>query len=89
MQKTGSFDTLNERRRVVSALKALANENRLAIFEKIRSGLGQGRLDSENRLTVCAVAENFSISLSTISHHIKELKNAGLVNCERQGQTIL
>jgi DNA-binding transcriptional ArsR family regulator len=41
------------------------------------------------RPTVCSVASNFDISLSTISHHIKELRNADLVRCERQGQTIL
>jgi len=41
-----------------------------------------------NQLTVCEVASNFDISLSTISHHIKELRSAGLITCERQGQTI-
>jgi DNA-binding transcriptional ArsR family regulator len=35
------------------------------------------------------VAEKFDISLSTISHHIKELRAAGLVRCEREGQSIL
>lgn len=74
--------------RVVAAMKALSNENRLAIFEHIRSGQGQGTLDADNQLTVCEVASNFDIALSTISHHIKELRSAGLVTCERQGQTI-
>jgi DNA-binding transcriptional ArsR family regulator len=75
--------------RVVVALKALSNENRLAIFEQIRAGHGRGQLNADNRLAVCAVAEKFSISLSTISHHIKELRAAGLVRCEREGQSIL
>lgn len=74
---------------IVSAMKALANENRLAIFEHIRAGHGKGRIDAENRLTVCEVASSFNIALSTISHHIKELRGAGLINCERQGQNIL
>jgi DNA-binding transcriptional ArsR family regulator len=73
----------------VAALKALANENRLAILEQIRAGHGRRQLDAENRLSVCAVGEKFNISLSTISHHIKELKAAGLVRCERQGQSVL
>jgi DNA-binding transcriptional ArsR family regulator len=80
--------TPQERKRVVMALKALSNENRMAIFEHIRKGRGHGQLDADNRLSVCCVADNFSISLSTISHHIKELRAAGLVNCERQGQNI-
>jgi ArsR family transcriptional regulator len=78
-----------DRERVVKALKALSNENRMAIFEQIRTGHGRGRLDADNRLSVCTVAEKFNISLSTISHHIKELRAAGLVRCERQGQSIL
>jgi ArsR family transcriptional regulator len=78
-----------DRERVVKALKALSNENRMAIFEEIRAGHGRGRLDADNRLSVCAVAEKFDISLSTISHHIKELRAAGLVSCEREGQSIL
>jgi len=78
-----------DRERVVKALKALSNENRMAIFEEIRAGHGRGRLDADNRLSVCTVAEKFDISLSTISHHIKELRVAGLVSCEREGQSIL
>jgi DNA-binding transcriptional ArsR family regulator len=78
-----------DRERVVAAFKALSNENRLAVFEQIRAGRGRGELDEDNRLSVCGVAGEFDISLSTISHHIKELRAAGLVRCERQGQTIL
>jgi ArsR family transcriptional regulator len=78
-----------DRGRVVAALKALSNENRLAIFEQIRAGYGRGQINADNRLAVCAVAEKFDISLSTISHHIKELRAAGLVRCEREGQSIL
>jgi ArsR family transcriptional regulator len=75
--------------RVVAAFKALSNETRLGVFEHIRLGRGKASLDQEMRPSVCNVASNFDISLSTISHHIKELRNADLVRCERQGQTIL
>ncbi|MEW6667245.1 MAG: metalloregulator ArsR/SmtB family transcription factor [Thermodesulfobacteriota bacterium] len=78
-----------DRERAVAVFKALSNENRLAVFEQIRAGRGRGELDRDNRLSVCKVADEFDISLSTISHHIKELRAAGLVRCERQGQTIL
>jgi len=74
---------------IVAAMKALSNENRLAIFEHIRSGHGEGNLDSKDQLTVCEVASGFNIALSTISHHIKELRSAGLITCRRQGQNIL
>ncbi|HNR89030.1 MAG TPA: metalloregulator ArsR/SmtB family transcription factor [Spirochaetota bacterium] len=75
-------------KQIAAAMKALSNENRLAVFEQIRTGNGTGKLDADNQLTVCEVASNFDISLSTISHHIKELRSAGLITCERQGQTI-
>lgn len=79
-----------ERERVVKALKALSNENRMAIYEEIRRvGYCRGQLGADNRLSVSTVAEKFNISLSTVSHHIKELKAAGLIRCEREGQTIL
>ncbi len=78
----------DQRKKIAAAMKALSNENRLAIFEQIRSGLGKGQLDSDNRLTICEVASKFNIALSTISHHIKELRSANLIECERKGQTI-
>lgn len=34
--------------------------------------------------TVC---DCINLSRSTISHHFKELQNAGLISCEREGQT--
>ena len=89
MAKKGGSRSSKDRERVVAAFKALSNENRLAVFEQIRAGRGRGELDEDNRLSVCGVAGEFDISLSTISHHIKELRAAGLVRCERQGQTIL
>jgi DNA-binding transcriptional ArsR family regulator len=89
MPKKPQNTQAEERERLVAAFKALSNDNRLAVFEQIRRGLGKGTLDDENRVTVCTVAENFDISLSTISHHIKELKAAKLVRCEKQGQYML
>lgn len=32
------------------------------------------------------ICECMNISRSTVSHHFKELQNAGLISCERQGQ---
>jgi ArsR family transcriptional regulator len=74
---------------LADAFKALSNKNRLSIFEQIRSGCGKAQLDGDNRLAVCAVASSVCIAPSTISHHIKELRRAHLVRCERQGQSIL
>jgi ArsR family transcriptional regulator len=74
--------------RMSAAFKALSNETRLAVFEKISLGQCKAILNKDNRPSVCNIADNFNISLSTISHHMKELLNAGLINCERKGQSI-
>ena len=33
------------------------------------------------------ICDCMDLSRSTISHHFKELQNAGLITCEREGQT--
>lgn len=75
--------------RMSAAFKALSNETRLAVFENIRMGRGRACLDEKKGMPVCSVASNFNISLSTISHHLKELRRADLIRCDRHGQTIL
>jgi ArsR family transcriptional regulator len=87
-EKTSKKNRDKNMKRMSDAFKALSNETRLAVFEKISIGQCKGILDKDNRLSVCNVASNFNISLSTISHHMKELRNAGLINCEREGQSI-
>jgi ArsR family transcriptional regulator len=74
--------------RISSAFKALSNETRLAVFEKISLGQCKAILNKDNRPSVCSIADNFNISLSTISHHMKELRNAELIDCEKKGQFI-
>lgn len=78
-----------DRELLVEAFKALSNENRLAIFEQIRKGCGRARIEGDNRPAVCEVASTINVAPSTISHHIKELRRACLITCERVGQTIL
>ncbi len=75
--------------RLAAAFKALSNETRLAVFENVRLCSAQSMKNKNNRPSVCNIASNIDISLSTISHHMKELRHAGLVKCTRQGQTIL
>ena len=70
--------------------KALGDPTRLAIFELIRDGVdprdGHSSRDLAN--TVSQIASQFDVSLSTVSHHLKELRAAGLIRGQRRGQSI-
>lgn len=70
--------------------KALGDPTRLAIFELVRDcgERGEGHSPDEIENSITQIASRFDLSLSTISHHIKELRGAGLIRCERRGQSI-
>jgi DNA-binding transcriptional ArsR family regulator len=71
--------------------KALSNPNRLKIFKQLTSCCTPGTvcvLDSSNTAFVGELGKQVDIAPSTVSHHIKELKRAGLIRTRRQGQKI-
>ncbi|OGF52723.1 MAG: hypothetical protein A2Z21_08050, partial [Candidatus Fraserbacteria bacterium RBG_16_55_9] len=70
--------------------KALSDENRLAIFQVIRERCGPGCQLSDEQVGsyVSEIAQHFDLALSTVSHHLKELRNAGLIHCKKQGQWV-
>jgi ArsR family transcriptional regulator len=83
--------TTSERTQDLSRIfRALGDPNRLAIFELVRDCcVGDSALSTADlRSTVSEIARQFDLSLSTVSHHIKELRTAGLIRCERRGQHI-
>jgi ArsR family transcriptional regulator len=59
--------------------KALSDPRRFAMLEAIGGGHG-----CPNQ----ALCENFPVSKATVSHHLKELAQAGLVEPEREGQYV-
>lgn len=78
---------------VVGALKALANPNRLKIFLELVECCAPGQVwsaESPEALGRCVgeLAEMVDIAPSTLSHHLKELNRAGLLEMNRRGQRV-
>lgn len=66
---------------VISGLAALAHETRLALFrELVRKG---GRGESAGEL-----ARRLAIPPQTLSFHLKEMTNAGLLATRREGRYV-
>ena len=73
---------------LAKVFRALSDPTRLAIYQAIRAGGGGIYNPQQLESSISRIAARFSVSLSTVSHHIKELRNAGLVRCEKRGQTV-
>ena len=75
--------------------KALSNPNRLRLFMRLVTCCKPGTVTSisantgsEGCACVGELGKDLNIVASTISHHMKELRQAGLVRMERRGQKI-
>ncbi len=62
---------------LAAAFKALADPVRLRLLSMIASQPGE--------VCVCELTPAFALSQPTISHHLKLLRQAGLIDCERRG----
>ncbi len=66
----------------VRILDALAHETRLDVFRLlVRAG--------DDGLTPGAIASHLGIPSPTLSFHLKELRNAGIVRVRRQGRSLI
>ncbi|WP_328412377.1 metalloregulator ArsR/SmtB family transcription factor [Nocardia sp. NBC_00403] len=63
---------------LASAFKALADPVRLRLLSLIASRPGE-------EVCVCELTPQFELSQPTISHHLKVLREAGLIDCQRRG----
>jgi ArsR family transcriptional regulator len=63
--------------RMASVAKALGDPVRLQIVDVLRRHAGQ--------VCVCELVPLFDLSQPTISHHLKKLREAGIVGSERRG----
>jgi|SRR6185437_1943596 len=63
--------------RLAEQLKALADPTRLRILDLLSQ--------QEEPLCVCDLTPRFAQNQPTISHHLRLLRQAGLIDCHKQG----
>ena len=75
---------------LATIFKALSDPNRLAILQMLRDECGgECRFEAgDGGKTVSDIASCCQVGLSTVSHHLKELRQAGLIDCEKRGQWV-
>ncbi len=65
-------------RKIVESFKALGEENRIKIVHML----------CREEMCVCELIEKLKLSQSAVSHHVKILKQVGLINDRRRGKWI-
>ncbi len=68
-----------DNKRFQKIAKALADPRRFEIFQKIATTRAQ-------EMCCGAVCDEFPVSQATVSHHLKELTEAGLLESRSEGQ---
>jgi ArsR family transcriptional regulator, arsenate/arsenite/antimonite-responsive transcriptional repressor len=63
--------------RLAEVAKALGDPIRLQLVDVLRKHAG--------KVCVCELVPLFDVSQPTLSHHLKKLRDAGIVDSERQG----
>ncbi|NLI18395.1 MAG: helix-turn-helix transcriptional regulator [Actinomycetales bacterium] len=68
-----------ESERLAALLKALADPVRLRLFSRIAA--------ATDSVCVCDI-QNVGVAQSTVSHHLRKLREAGLIESERRGSWV-
>lgn len=68
--------TIDEAERAAGIFKALADPVRLRLYSRIAA--------SDGEICVCDI-EDVGVSQPTVSHHLRKLRESGLIDCQRRG----
>jgi ArsR family transcriptional regulator len=68
-----------DRAQVEKISKALADETRLMIFESVAA---------KGNMNCGEIVSMQGVTPATVSHHLKILNEAGLIDCQREGQFV-
>jgi ArsR family transcriptional regulator len=81
----------SEGKQLAEMFKALGNPHRLLIFQRLSRCCQPGtrcELEQAIHFSVGQLGEGMKIAPSTLSHHLKALHYAGLIEMERQGKRV-
>lgn len=81
----------NDIEHLAEMFKALGNPHRLALFHRLSTCCTPGTVccaDQAVRHSVGQLGSGLDIAPSTLSHHLKALNHAGLVQMQRNGKQI-
>lgn len=71
-------------KKYANIMKALSHPNRLELFLEIAKA--QEKDYEECECLISEIVKCFNIGAPTISHHLKDLSNAGLITTEKRGK---
>jgi ArsR family transcriptional regulator, arsenate/arsenite/antimonite-responsive transcriptional repressor len=76
--------------RLTRVFKALSNPHRLRMYLRLASACGPGCCDdAEKQSCVGDLGGELGLAQSTLSHHLKELHRAGLIQMDRHGKFVM
>lgn len=75
-------------KKLARILKALSNETRLEIYLEIARNQ-EADFQEPCGCWISEIRDLFKIGAPTISHHLKELVNAGLITTEKSGKRLV
>ena len=80
----------NDVDRLARMFRALSNPNRLQLFLNL---LDESKLDlAKGRVHDCFLVKllaGLDLGAATVSHHVKELADAGLIHTQREGKQLI